>query len=249
MSENTRKPIINLSYWTFPEGEMFTDFQDLTVFEQELKEDYEVNIESQPTDALGGGLYELAIQFITDTDFKAYALEIIRDKSKEVISGGVIASSALLWKKLFRGIQNLFAKNSALEPKVSNLTMVFNDTTIVIYSIYENSISEVTDELVKKIAEHYNEIEKGEPVKIAYIHVPIFNKIDTYAVCAYRVKLAVDENISSFTKSDYFNIWGIEFLDGTKAVYELNGQRLTKAPFYTQAEYDDLLDKKFAQGQ
>ena len=125
--------------------------------------------------------------------------------------------------------------------------MVFNDTTIVVYSIYENSISEVTNELVSKIAEHYPEIEKRYPQKISCIRVPIFNKIDTYAVCAYRVKLVVDENISSFTKSDYFNMWGIEFSDGTKAVYALDGKTLTKAPFYTQTEYDDLLDEEFAQ--
>lgn len=241
MEYSADKPTINLSYWTYPEGEMFEEFKDIDKFKNELTEDYNVNLESRPTDALGGGLYELAIEIISDFDFKTYAAEIIRDNSKTAIVAGAI----YFWKPLMKRVRELFSQNAELSPNIESALIKFKDTAISIYSIYPNGISETIDDIIPKISEHYIQIEQKSSSPIKSIHIPIFNQVDKYSICAYRVKLNVDENIPKFDKDDYYKIWGIEYMDGTKAIYEVDKSNLINAPFYTQSEYDDLFDKKF----
>ncbi|WP_201986610.1 hypothetical protein [Hymenobacter rubidus] len=241
MKRSANKPTINLSYWTYPEGVMFDDFKNIDKFKTELTEDYDINLESRQTDALGGGLYELAIEIISDFNFKTYALEIIRDNSKTAIVAGAI----YFWKPLMKKIKALFAQNTELSPNIESALIKFKDTSISIYSIYPNGISEIIDDIIPIISEHYIQMEQKSTSHIKSIHIPIFNQVDTYSICAYRVKLNVDENIPKFDKGDYYKIWGIEYQDGTKAVYEVNSSNLINAPFYTQSEYDELLEKKF----
>lgn len=228
-----RKPHLEISYWTDPEGEDFEGFQEVV---DELVTDYDVSITRERTDAMGGGLYELIIQINNNIDFS----EVLKFLAEE----GASATLGYFGKIIIEKLKNLFTKNKKLEPGIACAKIIFLDIEIIIHSLYDGSISEVMDKIVQSLTKHFLTIRKGTNSPIKSIHIPIFNRVDTYNVCAYRVKLNVDENIPSFGQDDYFKLWGIRCEDGGQFVYDLGGESLLNVNFYTQEEYDVLLDEK-----
>lgn len=225
---------IKLSYWTYPEGE---DFDDIVAFKNDLSNDYDTEITSERTDALGGGLYEFVLEIIAKVDFS--------DIAKDYLEDGVKVGIGYFWKPVFNQIKELFKKNKKYTPDIEVAKFIFNDIEIIIYPLYQDSIEEIIDEVIMTISRHFLKIKNETKLPIKSIHIPIFNHVDSYEVCAYRVRLNVDENISSFNKKDYFKLWGIKCSSETDFIYDLNNQSVLKTKFYTQGEYDILLDKKF----
>lgn len=224
---------IKLSYWTYPEGD---DFDDIEAFKAHLSKEFETEIISQPTDAMGGGLYEFVIEIINNAYFE--------DIAKDYLEDGVKVGLGYFWKPIFKRIKELFKKNKQYSPDIEVAKFVFRDIEVIIYPLYPDSIDEVIDETIQTLSRHYSKI-KTITTSIKSIHIPIFNQVDTYEVCAFRVRLNVDENIASFKKEDYFNLWGIKSDNDTDFIYNLNDRSIIKTRFYTQHEYDILLDKKF----
>ena len=224
---------IKLSYWTYPEGD---DFEDIETFKADLSKEFETEITSQPTDAMGGGLYEFVIEIINNVDFA--------DIAKDYLEDGVKIGLGYFWKPIFKRIKELFKKNKQYNPDIEVAKFIFKDIEIIIYPLYLDSIDEVIDEAIQTLSRHYFKI-KNETKSATSIHIPIFNQVDTYEVCAYRVRLNVDENIPTFKKEDYFKLWGIKCVNDTDYIYDVNNKSILKTRFYTQQEYDILLDKKF----
>jgi hypothetical protein len=224
---------IKLSYWTYPEGD---DFDDIEAFKTDLTKEFETEISSQPTDAMGGGLYEFVIEIINNVDFA--------DIAKDYLEDGVKVGLGYFWKPIFKRIKELFKKNQKYNPDIEVAKFVFKDIEIIIYPIYPDSIDEVIDETIQTLSRHYSKI-ISETTSVKSIHIPIFNQVDTYEVCAYRVRLNVDENITSFKKEDYFKLWGIKGDNDIAYIYDVINKSILKTRFYTQQEYDKLLDKKF----
>ncbi len=224
---------IKLSYWRYPEGD---DFENIEAFKANLSKEFDTEITSQPTDAMGGGLYEFVIEIINNVHFA--------DIAKDYFEDGVKVGLGYLWKPIFKRIRELFSKNKQYIPDIEVAKFVFRDIEIIIYPLYPDSIDEVVDETVQTLLRHYAKI-KTDTTSIKSIHVPIFNKIDTYEVCAYRVRLNVDENIDSFKKADYFGLWGIRCDNDTDYIYNVKNRVMIKTRFYTQQEYDILLNRKF----
>lgn len=224
---------IKLSYWTYPEGE---DFDDIEAFKADLSKEFETEITSQPTDAMGGGLYEFVVEIINNVDFAEIAKDYLED--------GVKVGLGYFWKPIFKRIKELFKKNKQYRPDIEVAKFVFRDIEVIIYPLYPDSIDEVIDDTIQTLSRHYSKI-KTETVSIKSIHIPIFNHVDTHEVCAYRVRLNVDENIESFKREDYFNLWGIRSDKNTDFIYNVKYRSFLKTKFYTQQEYDILIDKKF----
>lgn len=225
---------IRLSYWIYPEGD---DFEEMESFKKELSAEYEIEIKSERTDALGGGLYEFVMEIISDINFADFAKDYVED--------GIKIAVGYFWKPIFKKIKELFKKNEKYKPDIEVAKFIFKDLEIIIYPLYQKSIDQVIDEVIEMISKHLVSIKNQASTQIKSIHVPIFNYVDNYEVCAYRVKLNVDENIPSFNKADYFKFWGIRCLDKTDFIYDVKNRTAIKTKFYTQTEYDVLLDKKF----
>ena len=225
---------VKLSYLTYSQEH---DFEDISKFTENLSIDYDLEIKNEKTDALGGGLYEFVLEIISNVDFSEIAKDYIED--------GVKVGIGYFWKPIFKRIKELFQKNPKYNPDIAVAKFIFNDIEIIIYPLYQNSIEEVIDEVIQKISQHFIKIKNQTKLPLRSIHIPIFNHVDIYELCAYRVKLDVDENISSFSKNDYFKLWGIRCGSKTDFIYDLSNQSTLKTRFYTQEEYNILFDQKF----
>jgi hypothetical protein len=230
------KPKIKISYWTYPGGE---DFVSLDKFKKELDSEVELEIASQETDALGGGLYE----FILEVYSKFHLADFVKDYTEDIIKGSVGVAGGFLGKHVIKSIKKLFSKNKKLTPGFELIKLIYRDVTVFLYPLYPDSLIDVTNDIIKVLAEHYSKIVKAVDSPVTEIHIPIFNKIDSYGICDYRVRLNVDENIENFSKEDYFKIWGIKCVSKHNFVYKLEENKADKIKFYTQEEYDTLFDE------
>ena len=222
---------IKISYWKDPNGEDFTEIDE---FRNALSTDF-VEINAETADGYGSGFYELAIEVINDVNLKDFLVNTVYN----TIDYGL----GLVTLPILKAAKKLFSKNSKLDPGIEYIKVVFKDVDLHFYSIYNGSIEKNMNDIIKSLETHYLQLQNLTQVKS--IHIPIFDHVDTYKICRYRVKLDVDENIHNFSKNDYFNFWGIRDVNQESFVYKLDMKRVVRSKFYTQEEYNLLLEEEF----
>ena len=222
---------VNLSYWIYPEG---NDFNEIDVFTNNLDKSLFLTINKKRTDTLGGGLYELAVKITEDISLMELAQSYAQDGVKVLIG--------FYLQSLLTELKELFKKNKHLKPGLDELTIDYEDCKVRIYSLYDGSIEESIESILKALCSF--RLENKQLFKsIRKIHLPIFKNKDYYDLCEYRVRLNVDENILSFKKSDYLQYWGLT-LKNKKVIYSVLQNKIIEEVFYTQKGYDKLFDKK-----
>lgn len=230
------KPKIKISYWTYPGGE---DFVELDEFKKDLESEVELEVTSQETDALGGGLYE----FVFEVYSNFHLVDFVKDYAEDILKSGVGVVGGFFGKYIIGGVKKLFSKNENLTPGFELIKLIYRDVTVFLYPLYPSSLLDVASDIISKLAEHYPKIIKSVDSPVIEIHVPIFNHIDSYGICDYHVRLNVDENIGEFSKEDYFKLWGIKCVSKNDFVYKLGKNEADKTKFYTQDEYGVLFDE------
>ncbi len=197
---------VNISYWIHPEGH---DFRDIDVFTKKLDQNLFLTINKKRTDALGGGLYELAIKITEDISLKELAQSYAQDGAKILIG--------LYLKGLFSGLKELFKKNKPLTPSLDELIIDYKDCNVKIYNLYDNSIEESMESILETLCQ-FRLKNKKLFKSIKKIHLPIFKIKDCYDLCEFRVKLDID--MISFKQSDYLQYWGLT-LNDKKVIYSV----------------------------
>jgi len=238
-----KKPALNISYWTRSDG----DFTDIEEFKNALKENYEVELMRKTSDALGGGLYELAIQVYNDLTLREFLQSYVEDAVKWAL--------VFFAKDIFQAVKQLFGKNEKHKPGIQSVTIKFRDAEIVFYSLYPNNIAENIESTAKAFLDHSSMLAKGVSSKIMSVHIPIFfhtekvgaqsnHKREAFEITAYRVRLRVDETITNFSADDYKKLWGIR-CENSDYVYEVASQRMVEARFFLEEEYWKLWKESY----
>ncbi|MEX0313620.1 MAG: hypothetical protein AB3N18_05545 [Allomuricauda sp.] len=100
---------------------------------------------------------------------------------------------------------------------IAEITLHFNDTSLVITRIYDHSISEQLGEVLLKVSEHFVYFTKGLTEMPYEIFVPVFEDVPSQLAESKKVK------------PTYFDYWGLYFDDGTNhdaMVYNLETKKL-----------------------
>ncbi len=227
---------IHIEYWTDPDG---TDLNSLKEFANEVDRNYYLTINRKRADGYGGGFYDFIVKITEDITLLEMAKSYLEDGIKILIGISI--------KSTFDLLRRLFANNKKLEPYLDELIIDYRDCKIRIYNIYVGAIEECIDEIMKTLFEFRLDNKKLFK-KTKTIHIPIFNEMDCYNLCEYRVLLNVDEPIVSCKRKDYFGYWGIS-AKKRNLVYNVSNKSIDKKNFYTQKSYDKLFDKAFNEGE
>lgn len=108
--------------------------------------------------------------------------------------------------------QNLFCID------IEELTIAFNDCTLIIHRIFDKSIITQIKEITKKIDDHKLAITKGFSNIPYEIHIPVFEE-KPLNTNLNKVQ------ISKTTKNDYFNFWALYFDEAIEAsIYQIKSQ-------------------------
>ena len=226
---------VNIEYWTYTDG---SDFNNVDKFLDEIDHKYFLTVNKKRSDAAGGGIYDLIIEITEDISLLELANSYVEDGIKVVIG--------IFLKSLFDPIRELFKTNKEKYPEIDKIILDFKDCKVTLYEIYPNGIEENFEKIMKKLFEL--RLSKKNFKKYKSIYIPILNHIDSYKLCQYRVKLSVDEPKIDFRPEDYFECWGIK-RKKKKQIYFTDDGKIITEKFYTQSEYDQLLNKAFDNGE
>jgi len=105
--------------------------------------------------------------------------------------------------KAFNKLQN---NNNKYTIDIEEFLIHFNDTTIIINKIYDNSIPDQLENILTQLANHYIYYTKGYTDIPYEIYIPIFEEnifIDN--------SIILDTKRTINTKEDFFNYWSLYF--------------------------------------
>ncbi len=234
----TREISINISYWRSVDG--VHDLVGVDDFRHELDAHYVARVHGRRSDAAGGGLYE-------------FAIEIITNLSLTDLLGGILAGAAYdlakIGTKLFalRPFLLAYRKLKSLNPQelgICELNFMFNDAEVTVSAV--TPIENQLDRIFQTLASKSEEL-KSDTGEFPYsILIPVFKNPDS-KYCQFRSLLDVDETISDISAESYFEYWGLWYDQGTSMkVFDVKQGLSLDATYMTQQEYWRAWERDFA---
>jgi hypothetical protein len=225
---------IKITYWAEQKQGTASiyDFEGISDFRKELDQNYVSVVQGRPGPL--GGLHELAVEIISNLTFAEVAKFLLGGVAFDVIKSG---TKALILRPFLNAYQRLKERNPSFRLDIDEFRVVFQDTVIVIYKITDDGVFTNLEKILKSIAQHSNQLTLATGERPFEIHVPVFEDPARDRPRRFRVKLDVDETISSFSGSDYFRLWGIRYDYSGDRVFDVEKRLLIDNEFYDLDRY------------
>lgn len=225
---------MRVSYWAEKTGDWaLHDLAGIDDFRRELAADYVSIVQGRPGDL--GGLHQLAVEFVSSISLFDVANFLAQGIAFDLIRYG---TKAFVLRPFLTAYKKLRDRNEKTGVDIEQLRIVFQDTSVTIWNIYDDGIFTNLGQIVSTLAARYGSmiLSSGEPP--FEIHVPVFEDAAADRLCRFRVPLDVDETVRNPTAEYYFRFWGIEY-DYARAyrVYDVQRDLLLDTEFYTRQRY------------
>jgi hypothetical protein len=226
---------IKIEYWGVQKDKhSIHELDGISDFKNELDKHYVNNVRGLPGD-LGGGLYELAVEFITNIDFSDVATFLLEGVTYDLIKSGV---KSFAIRPFLDAYKKLRSKNKRVD--FYRFVFCFNDTKIILYNLYKNSIEEAMEKIFSQLSIHYQSMLKNGVEFPAVIHIPVLHDetMNDYSA-KFRVKLDVDETVDNLCIDNYFDYWGLSYYYSREyVVYSLKDKRILEDKFLDENMYE-----------
>lgn len=225
---------VTIDYWAIQEGkDGLVQLSGIEEFQHEISQSYISRVHGRPGD-LGGGLYEFAVQIITNLtlgDVMALAGSGI---AYDILKSG---TNQFILQPLLQSYSKLKAKNSDLNLDINEIKFIFKDTEIIIKKICNNSVYDCLGDIFRMLAESYIDLKNQNGEYPYSIQVPVFEDPEK-KICKFRVLLDFDEPITNVKRDDYFGYWGLCY-DYERAcrVFDVKRKLLIDSVFFTSDLY------------
>jgi hypothetical protein len=240
---DTPSASLKILYWTIPEpGHKVIELDGLADFRFELSQEYISVVQSRPG-GCGGGLYELAVEFISKITLQDFASFLLQGIAYDIIKSG---SKAFILRPFLESYKKLKSLNPNRGVDIDELKIVFQDSTIVIHKITEDSISLHLERILLCLANHAQHLIVAESERPFEIVIPVFEDPAWDRPCRFRVKLDVDETIPKFSNKEYFGFWGTWYDFAGFRVYDVQNRILMQEEFFTSERYWSAMEKRWA---
>jgi len=195
----------------------------LDTFKKSLEKDYfsKVTIRNCSPDRNFGNL-------VIEMDCNFDLVEILFHLQKGTWGGiPILQGNKQIAPSFFNTLSRLRELNS-LPIDVEELSIFFNDSSIIIKKIYAQSIEEQLGNILNSIAEHYVYLSKGLTETPNEIYVPVFEE-DVLENDSILSKIRTGDN----SEKDYFGFWGLYFGSEEDAViYDLGNKSIISGDLY-----------------
>lgn len=123
---------------------------------------------------------------------------------------------------------NKLRQLNTLAIDVEELSIILNDSSIIIKKIYDDSVGEQFGNIIDTIAENYVHITKGLTEAPFEIYIPVFEE-NIWENENMLSKITSGKN----SKNDYFGFWGLYFESEEDAViYDLGNKSIISGDLY-----------------
>lgn len=226
---------IKVSYWEVQRGPRGLDeLEGLEEFKDALSEHYVSVVHGRPGD-LGGGLYELAVEFVASISLASVAKFLLGGVAFDLVKAG---TKGLVLRPFLRAYEKLRDRNKAKGVDIEELRITFQDSSLVLHKISPDGIFSGLEQIMHTLAASYDfmRLDGSEPP--FEIHIPVFEDPAEDRLCRFRVMLDVDETITDISAADYLKYWGLYYdYARTFRVYDVQRRLLIDSEFYTLDRY------------
>ena len=236
------KAAVRISYWAVQEGATIIEPVGIAEFKEELSQNYVSSVHGRPGD-LGGGLYELTIEFLTSISIQDVVTFIAGGVAYDVIKSG---TKAFMLRPLIAAYEKLKNKNKDRDIDIHELKFIFQDAEVIVGKICSDSIYDSLSQIFRAISDNYGFLKNRDGEFPYTIQIPVFEDPEK-KLCRFRVLLDVDETIDNVTSANYLDYWGIYYdFERASRVYDVKKRLLIDEDFLTLDRYWQKWEKAYA---
>jgi hypothetical protein len=221
---------IKVTYW-FGEGTI----EGIEQFSDDLAQHYVANVRGRRA-GLGGGLYQLTVEFLSHLTFKEIATILLEGIAYDLIK---TSSKEFLIKPFLDAYRRLKEQAANRRVDVETFVFTFQDTKIVINGLPKIDILTSLGDILLAVAQHFETIAASSKDRVFEIRIPVMEDDSADRVARFRDLVSVDEpiDISRLSTADYFRYWGIELDYDPRKVYDVQARTFVAEHFLTEPEY------------
>lgn len=231
----------------YSDSETMEGEEDLNTFKKNVDENYVNKFIVRPAERGGGN-------FIIDILINLSLQEYL-----EIIAGGVAYDLVKRGGKNFmlRPFLNAYRefRKKPSSQEIRDIGFIFKDTKIVIHAIVYSEPEaqfDYLEEIFSALSQSYPKFVSGNKNSPVSINIPIYADNITTSETIYRGKLDVDEilDASTFTLESYLDLWGLEYPNYNKFIYDYPKGELVKMKWYDEEDFyysfirSNLISKK-----
>jgi hypothetical protein len=242
MEAKTMTASLKITYWAESRGDARSvyDFDGIEDFRGTLDENYISVVQGRPGPL--GGLYELAVEFVSNLTLVEVAKFLLAGIAFDLIKAG---TKSFILRPFLSAYEKLKVRNPIRRLDIEVFRIVFQDTMLVIYKIAEGSIFEKLEEIMKTVALCSDHLTLNTGERPFEIHIPVFEDLANDRPCRFRVKLDVDETIENITSENYFQFWGLHYDYMGDRVFNVEKGLIVENEFYKQDRYWKEMEERW----
>lgn len=237
---------VKVSYWAISDAtNTIQEPIGIVEFRDELAQSYVSLVRGRPA-GLGGGFYELTIEFLAAISIHDVLRLIADGIAFDLLKSG---TNAFILKPLLVAYEKLKKRNSKRALDIHEVSFIFQDAEVIVTKTGADSIYTSLGEIFKALAESYGALKNRNGEFPFTIHIPIFEDPDR-RFSRYRMLLDVDETIQNVSSKAYFEYWGIRYdFEMQSRVFDVKRQLIIDESFLTPSEYWREWEKADASGK
>lgn len=159
----------------------------------ELAENYPVSIVRTRWGGLGGGLYQLFVEFLSQLTLQEVARVLLEGVAFDLIASG---TKTFFIRPFLDAYQRL--KSSQKEEKrvgIGRFRLVFQDAAITIENLPQTDLLAELGNILQAVAENLEPMTQGTKGQLCEIFIPVFEDTCDERVCKFRTPLSTDESL------------------------------------------------------
>ena len=240
----SKKTSVVITYWAYPlENGKMEDFAEIDTFEKNLSQDFNVFVSGKPSDAMGGGLYELTIRILHNEnvqDALLFSSGILADTVRDLFKDRI---KDFLTTRIGTPIKQAFAKlkeaNLDKDADIERVEVQFKDVCLIIYNVCQDGIAKNLDIILDLFDKRFSEFIVDDQLP-SYVYVPLFRddnspEFDWKNKPTFRKLESVDETIRNVGDDAYLNYWGIfyTFIEDQCKIYNVRTKEIIDANIFS----------------
>lgn len=236
-------PSIKVSWWAEQIGPTKLEaFEGIDDFCRELDNSYVAIVRPRPGDL--GGLYQMAVHFVTNITLADVATFIASGVAYDVLKSG---SKAFVLRPFLEAFKRLRERNkSSHDIGIEELLLEFQDSIVAVDASRGDVIATQIGFVLETIAANYKvlTLESGEtPYEV---RIPVFEDPAKDRPARFRALLEVDEMLAKGTADDYSGFWGLWYdYSRQYRVFDVRNRLLIDEKWLSRAYYWQEMEERW----
>lgn len=232
---------IKIQYWAEGnEAGGLRDLEGIAEFREELDQHYVSVVHGRPGDL--GGLHELAVEIVSNLTLQDVVTFILSGMAYDAIKSG---TKSFILRPFLAAYRQLRDRNPGLRVDIEQLSIIFQDSNLIIYKITDDSICVSLEGILKLVAKNYAAMRLPSNEAPFQIHIPVLEDPTGDRLSRFRVILDIDETVDA-SNADYLRLWGLRYdYANLDRVFDVERRLLIDSEFLTRERYEQAWQDRY----